>query len=133
MPTGTQALLTLNVIENKKQVIMYNQIWIKYLPVIRILIKRSATGDQTLSVNQSDFDRSGKGRKAGFSFNIEFINGLLSNSSKETEFARAFINVLKEDEVVKGLLSGNNFNFSFTSKFQLRIKNSLKPVLVPAE
>ncbi len=112
---------------------MYNQIWIKYLPVIRILIKRSAVSDQLLSVNQSDFDRSGKGRKAGFSFNIEFINGLLSSSSKETEFARAFINVLKEDEIVKGLLSANNYNFVFTSKFQLRIKNAMKPALAVVE
>ena len=112
---------------------MYNQIWIKYLPVIRILIKRAITNDQLLSVNQSDFDRSGKGRKAGFSFNIEFINGLLSSNSKETEFARAFINVLKEDEIVKGLLSANNYAFVFTSKFQLRIKNSMKPVLAPVE
>jgi hypothetical protein len=112
---------------------MYNQIWIKYIPVIRILIKRSATAEQTLSVNQSDFDRSGKGRKAGFSFNIEFINGLLSTSSKETEFARAFITVIKEDELIKGLLSANNYIFVFNSKFQLRIKNVLKPEMVVAE
>jgi hypothetical protein len=108
---------------------MYNQIWIKYLAVIRILVKRSATGDQLLSVNQSDFDRSGKGRKAGFSFNIEFKNGLLSSNSKETEFARAFIDVIKEDDIIKSLISANNYAFVFTSKFQLRIKNSTRPVL----
>ena len=44
---------------------MYTQIWSKYLPIIKILLKRSANGNQTLELNRIDFERAGTGRKAG--------------------------------------------------------------------
>jgi hypothetical protein len=42
---------------------MFVQTWIKYLPVIKILLKRSVNGDQTLAMNASDFQRAAGGRK----------------------------------------------------------------------
>ena len=36
---------------------MYTQIWNKYLPIIRILLKRSTGSDQTLNLNATDFER----------------------------------------------------------------------------
>ena len=51
---------------------MYNHIWKKYLPIIKILLKKSISEDQILDLNRIDFERAGTGRKAGYKFKIEF-------------------------------------------------------------
>jgi hypothetical protein len=102
---------------------MYTQIWNKYLPVIKILIKKSATTEQTLHLNQTDFERAGKGRKAGYKFNIAFANGRVSNNTRLSEVGQALINILMSDELFKDLVLRNNYEFDFNTKFQLRIKN----------
>ena len=58
---------------------MYTYIWNKYLPVIRILLKKSAAGAQLLSLNREDFEREGTGRKAGYKFTIAFTDGKATN------------------------------------------------------
>jgi len=42
---------------------MYTNIWTKYLPIIRIVMKRSLTAEQTLVLNAPDFERAGMKRK----------------------------------------------------------------------
>ncbi len=102
---------------------MYTYIWNKYLAVIRILIKRSATLEQTLNLNRIDFEKAGKGRKAGYKFNIEFINGKVNNMLSNNEMAQALANILLGDDIIRLLLLENNYEFSFNTKFQLQIKN----------
>ncbi len=58
---------------------MYVHVWNKYLPIIKILMKKSAGGDQTLNLNRIDFERAGTGRKAGYKFTINFVQGKVSN------------------------------------------------------
>src|SRR6266496_2288155 len=96
---------------------MYTYIWNKYLAVIRILIKRSATLEQTLNLNRIDFE------KAGNKFNIEFINGKVNNMLSNNELAQALANILLGDDIIRLLLLENNYEFSFNTKFQLQIKN----------
>jgi hypothetical protein len=62
---------------------VYTYIWNKYFPVIRVLMKRSADTEQTLELNRIDFERSGKGRKAVYKFNIEFTNGKLTGMIRD--------------------------------------------------
>jgi hypothetical protein len=105
---------------------MYSHIWNKYFPVIRILMKRSADAEQMLNLNRIDFERVGKGRKAVFKFNIEFINGRLTGMIKDSELAQTLATALMNDEVTKALLLQHNYEFSFNTKFQLYIKNTQK-------
>jgi hypothetical protein len=50
---------------------MYSQTWNKYLPVIRILLKRSATAPQQTGLNKTDFETGGsRTRKLSCSFTI---------------------------------------------------------------
>src|SRR5947199_1501877 len=102
---------------------MYTYIWNKYFPVIRILMKRSAYAEQMLDLNRIDFERAGKGRKAVFKFNIEFINGKPASITKDNELAQTLASILMDDEVTKALLLKYNYEFSFNTKFQLYIKN----------
>ena len=113
---------------------MYTHIWSKYLPIIKILLKRAATADQTLSLNRIDFERAGSGRKAGYKFNIDFANGKVSNVISGSPLASDLAAVLLQDEMAKNLFRENEYQVSLNTKFQLSIKNlSLQLQAAPAE
>ena len=103
---------------------MYTQIWNKYLPIIRILMKRAVTSDQLLDMNVTDFERSGVARKSGYKFTILFNNGRLDNVISSSPLAKDLSDTLLQDPVVKELLSRNNYQINMTTKFQLGIKYS---------
>jgi hypothetical protein len=103
---------------------MFTQTWKKYLPVIAILIKRSGSGDQTLNMNNTDFERAAGGRKIKYSFNNMHLNDArIDNTFKHTPLAKEFAQLLQENELTKPLLKKQNLEFSMNSDFQLVIRN----------
>ncbi len=107
---------------------MYNHIWKKYLPIIKILMKKSAAEDQVLNLNRVDFERAGTGRKAGYKFTIEFTDGKVGNVISGSTLAMHLASVVLEDDAAKQILLDNNYEVSLNTKFQLSIKN-----VTPAE
>jgi len=107
---------------------MFSQVWKKYLPVIMILMKRSVNGEQTLSMNPSDFQRAAGGRKIKFSFaNLQLANGRINNIVKHQPLAREFATILQEDEIIRKFLQQKQFEFSMNNSCQLCIKNTTPP------
>lgn len=102
---------------------MYTHIWNKYLPIIKILLKRSVAGDQTLDLNRIDFERAGSGRKAGYKFNIDFSKGKVMNVISGSPLASDLAAVLQQDGIMKTLLGENDYQLILNTKFQLSIKN----------
>jgi hypothetical protein len=103
----------------------YAPVWNKYLPAIKILIKKSAAGEQVLGMNRSDFDRAAGGiRKSGYKFVINFMNNKPDFLFNGNGFVQSFISVLQSDETIRELLSSSNYSFVFTNKYQLQIKNN---------
>ena len=102
---------------------MYNHIWKKYLPIIRILMKKSVTDEQVLDLNRIDFERAGTGRKAGYKFKIEFTDGKVSNVISGSTLAMHLAQVILEDDAAQQILNEHNFEISLNTKFQLTIKN----------
>lgn len=102
---------------------MYNHIWKKYLPIIKILMKKSATEDQVLDLNRVDFERAGTGRKAGYKFTIEFTDGKVGNVISGSTLAMHLASVVLEDDGARQILQDNNYEVSLNTKFQLSIKN----------
>lgn len=102
---------------------MYNHIWKKYLPIIRILMKKSVSGDQVLDLNRVDFERAGTGRKAGYKFTIEFTDGKVGNVISGSALAMHLAAVILEDDGAKQIINENNYEISLNTKFQLSIKN----------
>ena len=101
---------------------MYNHIWRKYLPIIKILLKKSRTEDQVLLLNRVDFEKAGTGRKAGYKFTIEFTDGKVGNVISGSPLAMNLAEVILEDQAAKDILVENNFEVSLSTKFQLTIK-----------
>ena len=102
---------------------MYTSIWRKYLPIIKILLKRSANGEQVLDLNRVDFERAGSGRKAGYKFTIELNNGKVRNVISGSPLALNLATVLLEDDANVDVLRNNHYEISLNTKFQLTTKN----------
>lgn len=107
---------------------MYNHIWKKYLPIIKILLKKSIDDEQVLDLNKIDFERAGTARKAGYKFKIDFIGGKVGNVISGSQLAMHLAQVMLEDEAAKEILKDQHFEVSLNTKFQLLIKNIAKEV-----
>jgi hypothetical protein len=107
---------------------MFVQTWTKYLPVLKILLKRSVNGEQTLAMNASDFQRAAGGRKLKFSFSITLHNGRLQTIDNPPPIAREFVAVLQQDDPTRQFIRQHDIEFSLTNSLQLLIKN-ITPVV----
>lgn len=102
---------------------MYTQVWSKYVPVIKILLKRSLNGNQVLNLNATDFERAGAARKSGYKFQIQFHNGRVNNIISASPLASELASLLLQESTVKDLLSQHDYHISMNPKFQLDIKH----------
>lgn len=109
--------------------IMYTYTWKKYLPVIRLLLKKSATSDQSMTLNRIDFEKTNKLRKPACSFSIELKNARLSTINQSAP-AKDLLEILMQDDGARTLLRGNHYTISLNSDFVFSIKN-LSPVADP--
>lgn len=104
---------------------MFTQTWKKYLAVITILLKRSATGDQSLKMNHTDFERAAGGRKIKYSFTCLRMNkGRVDSSTKPSPLAVELAQVLMENDQTRPMVKSMYLEFSMNNDFQLVIKNN---------
>ncbi len=102
---------------------MHTRVWNKYLPIIKILLKRSTNADQTLDMNRSDFERAAGGRKVRYSFDMLLIKGRVDNSVSQTPLAKQLAAALLEDDSTKPIVRQNDYKIGMKNNFQLSIKN----------
>ena len=105
---------------------MYTYTWKKYLPVIRLLLKRSADAEQTVSLNRTDFEKTTKLRKPACSFSVEIVKGRLSAGNLSVP-AKDLVGILQEDEAARILMRQHQYSISLNSDFLLSIKNITPP------
>src|SRR3954471_2455912 len=102
----------------------YLQTWKKYIPVIRLYLKKSLVEDQQFKLNITDFESAGDRGKSGYTFNITMENGKVVNNISGSAVARDLYELLKTDEVIKGILSDKNVKISVGKSFLLSIKTT---------
>lgn len=102
---------------------MYTNVWSKYLPIIRIVMKRSMTTEQIVALNAPDFERAGMKRKSGYKFSFGLKNGKLKNVIIDLPLASSLASVLLEDKAVNELIQTSEFFFSLSPKYELTIRH----------
>ena len=100
----------------------YLQTWKKYLPVIRLHLKRSLNEDQSFKLNITDFESAGDRGKSGYTFNLQMENGKPINNISGSAVARDLYEALKADEATKAILQGKSVKISVGKSFMLNIK-----------
>ena len=101
---------------------MYTTVWAKYLPIIRIVLKRSLAAEQILSLNAPDFSRAGMARKSGYKFLLKFRQGKIDNVIIDLPIASSLATALLQDATIKEIFADNEFHISMNAKFELTIK-----------
>jgi hypothetical protein len=98
--------------------------WVKYIPIIRILLKRSLKEEQKLEMNSIDFIRAAGGRKVKFDFSFSLLNGKFENLGLPTPLGRSLLDALEDDTVARQFVKTNHLQFSMNKNFELVIKNT---------
>lgn len=109
---------------------MYTNVWSKYLPIIRIVMKRSLAAEQILALNAPDFERAGMKRKSGYKFSFGLKEGKLKNVIIDLPLAASLATVLLEDETINKLIETNEFYISLSPKYELTIRHIPQPEVV---
>jgi hypothetical protein len=106
---------------------MFIQTWNKYLPVIKILLKRSVNGEQTLDMNKSDFQRAAGGKKVKFTFSFGLVKGRTNGNENPPPLAKDLVTVLQQDNTTNPFIRRSELEFVMNSNFQLLIRNNTPP------
>ncbi|RYY90666.1 MAG: hypothetical protein EOO15_01725 [Chitinophagaceae bacterium] len=106
----------------------YEIVWQKYLPVIRIVMKRALGGDQLLKLNAPDFERLGLTRKSGYKFDVRLQQGKLAEVIIDHPLAASMAQVLLNDDAINALLAGREFEISLSSRYELSIRHIAAPL-----
>jgi hypothetical protein len=107
---------------------MFFQTWVKYIPIIRILLKRSLKEGQKLEMNGTDFSRAAGGRKVKYSFTFALHNGRLQHLDSAPPLGRGLIDALLDDAICNRFLKENHLEFSMNKNFELMIRNNTPAV-----
>jgi lipopolysaccharide export system protein LptC len=97
-------------------------------------MKRSATSEQVLNMNHTDFERAAGGMKIKFTFqNLHLTNGRINYQAKHSVVAKDLTLLLQENDQTKLLIKDKVFEFSMNTGFQLKIKNTTPVTQVEPE
>jgi hypothetical protein len=99
-------------------------IWSRYLPAIRILVKKAVISDQVIDIDRSDLELVAGIKKSGYRFSIDFIKDKPNLLFSNDDLSKAFIAVVSSDEVIRKYFLDNNYTFSFNTRYQLLIQNN---------
>jgi hypothetical protein len=103
------------------KIFMYTNVWAKYIPIIRIVLKKAVHSEQTLALNIPDFERAGLKRKSGYKFAFIFSGGRLGDVIIDHSLASSLASTMLQDEGIKKIIAENNFQVSLSPKFELTI------------
>ena len=102
----------------------YLQTWNKYLPVIRLHLKKSMLAEQSFKLNITDFESAGDRGKSGYMFSILIENGRVVNNIGTSAVARDLFESLKSDEAIKAMFANKSIKISVGKTFLFSIKTT---------
>jgi hypothetical protein len=100
----------------------YLQLWTKYSPVIKLLLKRTDSEDQKLQLYKHEFENGGVLDKTGYSFNIEILAGKVTKTSSRKAVAHDLVNILENNLDIKNWLKEHRVRFVMGKSFELQIQ-----------
>ncbi|WP_448702722.1 hypothetical protein ACFGVR_10250 [Mucilaginibacter sp. AW1-3] len=102
----------------------YLTTWKRYIPVIRLHLKRSFNEEQSFKLNITDFESAGDRGKSGYTFSLTMENGKVTNNISGSAVARDLYEALKTDDATNALLQNKNIKISVGKSFVLSIKTT---------
>jgi hypothetical protein len=98
-------------------------LWAKYLPVIRILLKRSVNEEQQLSLDKMELNSVDNRKNATYSFNLEILKGKVQNNIGGAAIGKDLFKVLSNDVMVNDFMNDKTIILRMGKDFKLKLKS----------
>lgn len=99
-------------------------LWTKYLPVMRLLLKKSVNGDQQISLGKMELQSVDSRKNVNFSFNLEISKGKVENNIGTAPIGKDLFSVLSSDSVVKTFMDDKTIMIQMTRASLLTFKTT---------
>lgn len=99
-------------------------LWTKYLPIIRILLKKSVAEDQQLSLGKMELQSIDNRKNVNFSFSLDISKGKVENRIGVAPIGKDLFDVLNRDPIVISFMSDKNISFQMTRQSIMTLKTS---------
>ncbi|OJV36896.1 MAG: hypothetical protein BGO29_01790 [Bacteroidales bacterium 36-12] len=97
----------------------YTDLWSKQRALIQVKLN-NATTKQSIQLNSEDFNKVGN--RSNYSFNLEFLNGIVSNNIDGSAVARDLAKVIEDSKEIREILKMGHFKFNMDRQFCLWIE-----------
>src|SRR5258708_17044587 len=79
-------------------------LWTKYLPAIRIMLKKAVNEDQQITLSKMELQSVDNRKNVNFSFELAILNGKLENSIGAAPMGKDLFSVLNGDPAVRSFM-----------------------------
>lgn len=97
----------------------YTDLWSKQRALIQVKLN-NATTKQSIQLNSEDFNKVGN--RSNYAFNLEFLNGIVSNNIDGSAVARDLAKVIEDSKEMREILKTGHFKFNMDRQFCLWIE-----------
>jgi hypothetical protein len=108
-------------------------LWTKYLPVIRIVLKKSLIDEQQIMVGKMELQSVDNRKNASYVFSLEIVNGRIVNGLGGSPIGKDLFFVLNNDTSVINFMSNKRITMKMGKAFQLTMNAELLPQTTEAE
>jgi hypothetical protein len=91
---------------------LYTQLWKKYLPVIRLLLKKTTDGEQKLQLYKHEFEATGARNKLGYIFSLELLDGKPLYKSNNSAVSHDLYSLISENEAITSWMKNQHVKIS---------------------
>jgi hypothetical protein len=79
-------------------------LWTKYLPAMRILLKKAVNEEQQIAFSKIELQSIDNRKNVNFSFNLEISNGRVESTLGVSPMGKDLFNVLNSDQLVRSFM-----------------------------
>ena len=89
-------------------------LWTKYLPAIRILLKRSINEEQKITLSKMEMQSIDNRKNINHAFNLEIQKGKMENSVSVPAMGKDLYNVLSNDLITRNFMTDKSIIIQMT-------------------
>lgn len=97
-------------------------LWTKYLPAVRILLKRAVNEEQQITLSKMELQSIDTRKNVNFSFNIEIAKGKIENSVGLSPMVKDLFNVLNSDMLVRNFMVDKTITIKMSKSSLLTLR-----------
>src|ERR1700743_3337728 len=92
----------------------YLALWTKYLPAIRILLKKAVNEEQRITLSKMELQSVDNRKNVNYSFDLEILNGKIENSMAVPAIGKDLFAVLKDDQLMRSFMPDKKIMIQMT-------------------